>query len=448
MFQSISRRLMVNSVVVATVTTFIGLLALVGLTGMGNLLTTGDRMIAMFTSIPWLFELSEEDLKSWNMPGGLTVIVNPAGEVVYAQNVPACEVGVRLSDCAPEWVDLPTGERFEQDGYALIALDMKIGYRMISERQTLSLGYYVMALITPALMLTLMSVPIAILVSKLTSYRLARRLEAVTTANTRFANGDFAVRVDDHHQDDIGMLAQQFNSMADVLEQNVHLLRDLAHQNTHLVYEAEDAAIQLERGRLSRDLHDSIAQQLFSLSANSATLPALIQRDPSAALEQANRIAQLAEQANLDLRAMLVDLRPVDVIRHGLSDALETLCNEWQTMNNITADCTLMLRGGHISMGVEDAIYRITQEALNNVAKHAAAKSVSVSVLEGQHQLILSITDDGKGFNPDVPQNSGHFGLIGMRERARVVGGQFSIESDSGRGTTIKIILPLNRSSS
>lgn len=443
MFKSISHRLMFNSVVVAIVTTFIGLLALVSLTAVGNVFTTGDRMIAMFTSIPWLYDLSPEELEEWNIPDGSALVVDLDDEIVYVQGESACAVGMMLSECAPEWANRPLNEPIREGGEAFIMLEMQNGYRLISQRQRLTPAYYILSLFAPALTLTLLSVPVAFLVAKVTSRYLARRLEAITSANTRFANGDFTARVDDYRQDDIGQLAQQFNSMADVLEQNVYMLRDLAQRNTQLIHEAEDTAIQVERGRLSRELHDSIAQQLFSLSTNSATLPDLIQRDSAVALEQAQRIASLAEQANLDLRAMLVDLRPTDVIRRGLADALEAMCNDWQMMNNIPSDCTVMLRGGHIPAGIEDAAYRITQEALNNVAKHAQSKTVSISVLQGQNQLILSVTDDGRGFNPDLPQNSGHFGLIGMRERARVVGGQFSIESDTGRGTTVKVTLPL-----
>jgi signal transduction histidine kinase len=442
MFKSISQRLIFNSVVVAIVTTFFGLAVLVVVSGLSNLFTLGDRTIAMLGSVPWLFEFSPEERAMFNMPSGFTIVVDNDGAVVYVENYALCAIGMILADCAPELAPLQAEQHVSQGNNSLVVLNMILGYRVISIRQSFSAELYILSLLTPALCLTVMSIPVAFVVAKLTTRKLAKRLQAITNANTLFANGDFGVRVNDQFQDDIGQIGQQFNSMADILEQDIHLLRDLAQANTRLVNDAEENAIQLERVRLSRELHDDIAQKLFSLSINSSTLPDLIKQDPQAGIQHARYIAQLAEQVNVDLRALLVDLRPVDVIRHGFSEALQSLCESWELLHHIPTTCTLVLQGKYIPIGIEDAVYRITQEALNNIAKHAHAKSVSVSVLEGQHQLTISITDDGAGFDMTHPTN-GHFGVMGMQERARAVGGNLIVESDTGQGTTVKAILPI-----
>lgn len=431
-----------NSVVVALVTTFFGVGVLIIVTGINNVFTFGDRTIAMLGIVPAMFEFSPQERALFNMPRGFTLVVDADERIFYADNYPDCPIGVLLADCAPQFAPYKTRQQVEQDGQSLFILPTTTGHRLISMRETFSIAVYGASLLIPALCLTLMAIPVAILVARFTTRRLAIRLQNIINTSKRLANGDFEARVLDSYQDDIGQIGQQLNSMADVLAQNIHLLRDLAQTNNRLMSEAEEHAIQLERVRLSRELHDDIAQKLFSLSAHSATLPQLIQQDSQAGIKQAHYIAQLSEQANLDLRALLMNLRPSQMIQHGLSDALESLCSDWQRANLIPVECTLALQGKYISVGTQDVIYRITQEALSNIAKHAHAKSVTVSVLEGAHQLTVSITDDGVGFDMTQPAN-GHFGLMSMRERARVVGGQMTIESDTGHGTTIKVILPI-----
>ncbi len=442
MFKSIAQRLIVNSVVVALVTTFFGIGVVIVLSGMNNLFAYGDKTIAMFGIVPALFEFAPEERALLNMPTGFTLVVDTDERIFYVDNYPDCVVGMLLSDCAPQFASYTTSQQLEQDGQTLLILPTTIGYRLISMRETFSVWVYGVSFLIPALCLTMMAIPVAIIIARLTTRRLATRLQNVIFTSKRLANGDFEARVLDPYPDDIGQIGQQLNSMADILAQNIHLLRDLAQTNTRLMSDAEEHAIQLERVRLSRELHDDIAQKLFSLSAHSAILPQLIQQDSQAGIKQAQYIAQLSEQANLDLRALLMNLRPPQMIQRGLSDALESLCSDWQRTNRVSVECTLVLQGKYIPIGIQDVIYRITQEALSNITKHAHATSVIVSVLEGAYQLTVSITDDGVGFDMTKPTN-GHFGLMSMRERARAVGGQMTIESDSGHGTTIKVILPI-----
>jgi len=294
-----------------------------------------------------------------------------------------------------------------------------------------------------ALVILPLSMISSYMIAKFTTDSLGQRLEALFRASEQFANGNFIVRIHDDHDDDVGHISRQFNSMADVMLQSIHFLRDLAQSNSQMVNQAELIAVQAERGRLSRELHDSIAQHLFSLSASAHSLPQLINNDVPASIKQAARIAELAQQANLEMREILIDLRPIDVIEDGLAEALENLCNKWKQTHHIDITCTLMLLGRHINRAVEDVVYRVTQEALANVAKHANAQMVTVSVLESQTQLTVSITDDGKGFNAEKNIEGVHFGLVSMTERARAVGGTFEITSDTGKGTTVRIVMPL-----
>lgn len=109
----------------------------------------------------------------------------------------------------------------------------------------------------------------------------------------------------------------------------------------------------------------------------------------------------------------------------------------------VPIDCAIALTGRYLASGVVDGSYRIAQESLSNVAKHAEAGAVFLSLVEGQRQSTLSVTDDGHGFAPTDPAGGGHFGLVGMQERARAVGGTLVIERDMQQGTTVRLTVPL-----
>lgn len=450
--RKLSTRLMLSHVLVATVTSLLITLVMAVLLGVSLGLgssgpLSGNSAVAMISAFTWLFGLSEEQAAKMTMPLGYTLVVDADDIVVYRLGETGCQSGMALAECAPELSAAPPGERTFQEGdmeWAQVILPTVTGHRYISQRQVLSVSAALPSLFQSSLLLTTLSVPIALILAWLTSGRLTRRLTAITHITRQFADGVFSARAADSHQDDIGQLAQQFNSMADALEQNVSALRDLAQRNAELAQQAENAAVLAERARLSRDLHDTIAQRLFSLSMSSQRLPELIERDALEGAKQARRLAALAEQTLLDLRALLVDLRPSSVIQRGLADALQTLCDEWQAMHNIPVECSLLLSGQRIPSSLEDVLYRVTQEALSNVARHAAASRVMVSILEGHQQIVLSVTDNGKGFDATQTGGNGHFGLMSIRERARAIGGQVLIESEPGR-STLQLTLPLER---
>ncbi|MBN8591980.1 MAG: sensor histidine kinase [Anaerolineae bacterium] len=400
-----------------------------------------------------------------------TLVVSAQGEVVYMEtygaNANPCEVGQMLADCAPNLVGLETGERFIQNpaGQQVVevVLDALTGERAIAHIRPFQLdeilGWYVplglglttfnipgvlpYALAT-SLFFGLMAIPAAVVLMWITGRPLARRLGRITQANRAFAAGDYSVRVQDSSADEVGQVARQFNDMAGALQQNVQVLRDLAQQNAALLEQAETAAIQAERMRLSRDLHDAIAQRLFSLTVSTSSLPGLIQRDQTAGVKQAEIIAGMAEQTLLDLRGLLVDLRPTIVMQQGLVGAIRQLCNEWETSHKTPVEVATIMRSEYLPPGVENTLYYVAQEALNNIAKHARAAHVSLSILQTAHDIVMSITDDGCGMQRSSDASAGHrLGIVSMRERASAMGGRMDIESEPGRGTTVLLTLPI-----
>jgi len=395
--------------------------------------------------------------------GFFVLIVSADNVIRYRRGATPCQAGMALADCAPPLLLRPAGERYlDVDGQRTAEVVMPLigGARALSRAQAtlfdgsaiaLNLGVVQVQGIGPVLLIlgiltAVVAIPPAGLLTWLIAGPLVRRLRAITRTSQRFADGDLGARIGDSHTDEVGRLARQFDDMADTLAQSILTLRDLAQRNADLARQVEETAIRAERMRLARELHDDIAQQLFSLSAQAAALPEQLARDPAQGAQQAQAVAALAEQTLLDLRAILVDLRPAALVQRGLAEALEELCQRWQAAHAIPADCALALAGRQLPSGVEDVIYRVAQESLSNIAKHAQAHTVSVSLVEGRQQITLSVTDDGRGFHMEHGAGAGRFGLVSMQERARALGGSLVIESDTNCGTTLRLTVPLRAS--
>ena len=199
-----------------------------------------------------------------------------------------------------------------------------------------------------------------------------------------------------------------------------------------------------ERRRLSRDLHDSVGQLL-------AALPIAFGAVEFAGGLTASAAARLAEARHLvdavsrEVHALAVRLRPTALDDLGLEAALEQLVAEWSSRSGVAADFQSSGLGpGRLPLEVETAVYRLVQESLTNVAKHARARIVSVVVSRPDGYVTAVIEDDGAGFVPGaVPK--GRLGLGGMRERVALLGGEFDIESSPGEGTAVRIRIPVHK---
>ncbi len=166
----------------------------------------------------------------------------------------------------------------------------------------------------------------------------------------------------------------------------------------------------------------------------------LLDRDPAAAKTQLGQLRDLQREALAEMRALIFELRPGNLEQDGLVRALKTHSAALQGRIGlpIVVESDLDER---LPLAVEEVLYRIAQEALHNIVKHAAAKQVRLEVRRRGEAVDLSVTDDGKGFDPaTVPD--GHLGLAGMRARADRIGATFSCTSRMGRGTTIDVVVP------
>lgn len=212
----------------------------------------------------------------------------------------------------------------------------------------------------------------------------------------------------------------------------------LAIENARLRTQAERMAVAAERSRLARDLHDSVTQTLFSASLIAEVLPKLTQRHPDEAVRRLEELRQLTRGALAEMRTMLLELRPSRLTEVNLGDLLRQLTEATTGRARIPID--LQVEGAcDLLPDVQVSLYRTAQEALNNVAKHAQANRVAVTLTCQSDRVELSINDDGRGFKLENV-TPGSLGLTIMHERAEAIGADLRIESKIGKGTQVKLV--------
>jgi PAS domain S-box-containing protein len=201
--------------------------------------------------------------------------------------------------------------------------------------------------------------------------------------------------------------------------------------------EREEAAA-MERNRLARDLHDAVSQALFSASLISEVLPRLWQRDEKEGFRRLEEVRQLTRGALAEMRTLLLELRPDSLVEADIDFLLNQLAESISSRSRVPVNVAIAGRCA-IAVEVKVALYRIAQEALNNVVKHAGAGHVDVKLSCRNGRVILSVADDGEGFEvKKLPPNT--LGMSIMRERARETGAAISVRSRPGRGTTVRVV--------
>lgn len=239
--------------------------------------------------------------------------------------------------------------------------------------------------------------------------------------------------------------------------------KELAEANLALVQEMEDREVaerqridllgrlvtsqEFERRRIARDLHDQLGQRLTALRLKIASLRE-VSVEHSEIIARVERLQEIAEQIDSEVSFLAWELRPSALDDLGLVEAVGAFVKEWSRHVEIPAEFhSNGLFSSRLNHDTETHLYRITQEALNNITKHAAATNVTVMLERRDDNVILIVEDNGTGFEPSrlrVSSNSGSgLGLIGMKERATLIGGDIEIESADGRGTTIYVRIPI-----
>ncbi len=207
-----------------------------------------------------------------------------------------------------------------------------------------------------------------------------------------------------------------------------------------LFEQTKELAIIEERNRLARDLHDSAKQKAFAALAQLGAVRSMITRDPNKAKSHLSEVEDLVYEVIQELTFLIQEMYPIALQEKGLTAVLFEYLYEWENRNNIHVH----LSANHehpLPLEIEQALYRITQESLANVARHSCANQVSIELNYNAETVEMVISDDGCGFNID--QKPAGVGLRTMRERASMIGGSLKIETTPGGGTRIQVGVPI-----
>ncbi|WP_433436685.1 GAF domain-containing protein [Nonomuraea sp. CA-141351] len=205
--------------------------------------------------------------------------------------------------------------------------------------------------------------------------------------------------------------------------------------NARLYERGRELAMLEERNRMARELHDAVTQKLFSLRLTAQAASAMLERAPEKAAQELERVQRLAGEALSELRAVIVELRPAELDRHGLAETLRKHVRLLDRLHPslVTFECAEL---PEVDSVVEVAVLRVAQEALHNALRHSEGVSVSVRLAYEDGKLALTVRDDGRGFEQ---AESRGLGLVSMRDRAESVGGVMTVESARDRGTTVRM---------
>lgn len=207
---------------------------------------------------------------------------------------------------------------------------------------------------------------------------------------------------------------------------------------------AAHAAREQEKSRIARELHDELAQSLTALQMDVAWLKQRVPDGQAATATRLARMEALLEQTVAATRRIAADMRPLMLDDLGLVPAVEWLAESFSERNGIPCELTVNRTELDLPSAHATAIFRIIQESLANVAKHARASRVKVAIEHSGSELTLRIRDNGSGFSPQDPRKPNSYGLLGLRERASLLGGEASITSVPGQGTQVEIRLPVD----
>ena len=244
----------------------------------------------------------------------------------------------------------------------------------------------------------------------------------------------------------IGMLTLKHDVPQHFTEQHVRLALAVANQaavaieNARLFEQAQGLAALMERQCLARELHDSVSQALYGIALGARTARTLLDRDPSRLAEPLDYVLSLAEAGLTEMRALIFALRPESLELEGLAVALSKQAASARARHGIEVEVELCDEP-ELTIDRKEALYRIAQEALHNIVKHAQASRVELTLTWRDGALVLSVRDNGKGFDP-AQRFPGHLGLRSMRERVTKLGGTLTIDSAPGLGTTVQARMP------
>jgi PAS domain S-box-containing protein len=205
--------------------------------------------------------------------------------------------------------------------------------------------------------------------------------------------------------------------------------------------QAAELAAGRERAHLAQELHDSVTQALFSMTMTAGAARRLVEQDRPGVDAKLDELSELAREALAEMRGLIFELRPGNLAEEGFEPALRKHLTAIQGRTGLVVRLDVDPDLGRLPAAIEGALYRIAQEAIHNVVKHAGAREAQVRVARLTREVLMTVSDDGTGFDAQIRTDG--LGLPGMAARAERLGGRAGVESSPGGGTTVSVVLPL-----
>jgi NarL family two-component system sensor histidine kinase LiaS len=375
---------------------------------------------------------------------GLIVVVDQQGAVVASRAADSASVGPLSAQQLPRQATAVlrvalVGQTDERrlvtsltDGTVIAAYPLVGAYSRIEGAlvaQTTGLSQP--SLLFNALFASLIfSIPVAILAALIgtlfgffTARGFSRRFKRLSSTVDQWSQGNFAVVAQDPSGDELGQLTRRLNHMTTQVQALVH-----SHQQLAMLE---------ERNRLARDLHDSVKQQIFAISMLLNSAKGLLRSDLNRAQTCLEEIDTFVQHVQQELTSLVQALHPAALEEKGLVVAVRELASQWSHQSSIAAN--IRVQGDPSpSVRVAETLFRIVQEALANVARHSRASMVEITLTGEQGTVMVSINDNGQGFELTSGRGSG-LGLLSMQERMRLLEGTLLVESAPGQGTRITV---------
>lgn len=370
------------------------------------------------------------------------IVQSPGGTVrvsTFGQSIPRgiVEANMPLSDQASQLRRLKTEEGLIRD-ISMPILQGKAGtvrvgvsdqsIEAVVRENTRSLG--VMAALSAVL---------GFAASYWLAYYLTRPLSELVRIVQMVAGGNLSQRISSPAGDEVGQLGKAFNSMSEALVQKEASRQALQKK---VIYSQEE-----ERKRVARELHDELAQRLTSIVLSLETIESKLEGSDRTNKLAISRAREIAQDSLTETRKLIGDLRPSVLDDLGLVPAIRSYAEN--RLHSVPCEVVVSSElPKTLPPAIETAVFRIVQEAINNIVKHARAKSARITLGVDDGKLCGSVSDDGRGFQlagfqSSMSPDSG-FGLLGMQERAELMGGNLSVRSREGLGTDILFSIPLS----
>jgi signal transduction histidine kinase len=268
-----------------------------------------------------------------------------------------------------------------------------------------------------------------------------RPLETLEASVALVSRGDLGVSIPVSSHDEVGRLGDSFNRMVARLQAKMAALRE-TEARLRKFSERQQRVIEGERARIAREIHDDLSQQLTALRLDLHWIGRRLLPEQAEVAARVQAMIAGVDQTHDVVEHVIRELRPQILDDLGLVPAIEWLAREFETRTGIPAD--VACGPGKVSPTPEQAtaLFRISQEALTNVARHADAGLVRIRIRERFSVLKLEIRDDGRGFDPKGGAGDGSHGLMGIAERVRIIGGRLRVRSAPGAGTSVTVLAP------